>query len=123
MIIMMDIYLWAQLQQSQTQQRLEQQTKKEIIIKICAPFTNCVSEANNTQIDNAKDIDIVMPMYNFIEHYSKTSGSLWNYYRDKPFLDIGAIAYFSANINSALFKFKTKTAGITGYESAIKICQ
>ena len=32
------------------------------------PFTNCISEINNTQIDNAKDIDIVMPMYNLIEH-------------------------------------------------------
>ena len=34
------------------------------IIKNCTPFTNCVSEINNTKIDNAKDIDIVMPMYN-----------------------------------------------------------
>ena len=36
------------------------------IFKNCAPFTNCISEVNNTQIDNAKDIDIVMPMYNII---------------------------------------------------------
>ena len=34
------------------------------IIKNCTPFTNCVSEINNTKIDNAKDIDIVMRMYN-----------------------------------------------------------
>ena len=43
-------------------------------------FTNCISEINNTQIDNAKDIDIVMPMYNLIEYsdnYAKTTGSLW----------------------------------------------
>ena len=42
---------------------------------------------NNTKIDDAQDIDAVMPMYNVIEHndiYSKTSGSLWKYYRDKP---------------------------------------
>ena len=40
---------------------------------------------NNTQVDNAKDIDIVMPMYNVIKYsdnYSKTSGSLWQYYKD-----------------------------------------
>ena len=37
--------------------------KKNIIIKNCAPFTNCISQINNTQIDNAKDIDIVMLMY------------------------------------------------------------
>ena len=36
---------------------------KGVAFKNCAPFTNCISEINNTQIDNAKDIDIVMPMY------------------------------------------------------------
>ena len=39
---------------------------KKVIFKNCAPFTNSISEINNTQIDNAKDIDIVMPMYNLI---------------------------------------------------------
>ena len=46
-----------------------------------ASFTNCMSEINNTQIDNDKDIDIVMPKYSLIEYsnnYSKTSGSLWH---------------------------------------------
>ena len=55
--------------------------------KNCAPFINCISEINNTQIDNAKDIDIVMPMYNLIEYsdnYAKTSGSLWQYFGDEP---------------------------------------
>ena len=40
---------------------------------------------NDTEIDNAQDIDIVMPMYNLIEYsdnYSKTSGILWKYYKD-----------------------------------------
>ena len=41
---------------------------KKVIFKNCAPFTNCISEISNTQIDNAKDIDIVMPMYNLIEY-------------------------------------------------------
>ena len=56
-------------------------------IKYCAPFINCISEINNTQIDNAKDIDIVIPMYNLIEYsdnYAKTTGSLWQYFRDEP---------------------------------------
>ena len=60
---------------------------KGVAFKNCAPFINCISEINNTQVDNAKDIDIVMPMYNLIEYsdnYVKTSGSLWKYYRDKP---------------------------------------
>ena len=60
---------------------------KGATFKNCALFTNCISEINNTQIDNAKDIDTVMPMYNLIEYsdkYSKTCGSLWQYYRDEP---------------------------------------
>ena len=62
-------------------------TNKKVIFKNCAPFTNCISEINNTQIDNAKDIDIVMPMYNLIEYsdnYAKTTGSLWQYCKDIP---------------------------------------
>ena len=58
-----------------------------VAFKNCAPFTNCISEINNTQIDNCKDIDIVMPLYNLLEesdNYPKTSGSLWQYYRDEP---------------------------------------
>ena len=39
---------------------------KGVAFKNCAPFTNCISETNNTQIDNDKDIDIVMPMYQCI---------------------------------------------------------
>ena len=41
---------------------------KSVVFKNCAPFTNCTSKLNNTQVDNAKDIDIVMPMYNLIEY-------------------------------------------------------
>ena len=41
-------------------------TNKKVIFKNCAPFTNCISKINNTQIDNAEYIDIVMPMYNLI---------------------------------------------------------
>ena len=60
---------------------------KKVIFKNCAPFTNCISKINNTQIDNAEYIDIVMPMYNLIEYsdnYSKTSGSLWQYCKEIP---------------------------------------
>ena len=55
-------------------------TNKKVIFKNCAPFTRCISKINNSQIDDAEYIDIVMPMYNFIEYSdncSKTSGSLW----------------------------------------------
>ena len=43
-------------------------TNKKVIFKNCAPFTNCISEINNTQVGNARDLDIVMPMYNLIEY-------------------------------------------------------
>ena len=49
------------------------------------PFTDCRSETNNTQVDNAKYIDTVMAIFNLIEwsnNYSKTSGSLWQYFKD-----------------------------------------
>ena len=54
-------------------------TNKKVIFKNCALFTNCMNEINNTQVENVKDIDIVMNMYNLIEYsnnYAKTSGSL-----------------------------------------------
>ena len=53
---------------------------KEVIFKNCAPFINFKSEIHNTEIDNAKDTNIVMPMYNLIKYsdnYSKTIGNLW----------------------------------------------
>ena len=59
---------------------------KGVRFKNCAPFTKCTSRINNTDIDTAQDIDIVMPMYNLIEcsdNYSKTSGSLWQYSKDE----------------------------------------
>ena len=60
---------------------------KSVIFKNCAPFTKCISKMNDTEIDDAQDIDTVMPMYNLIEYsdnYSKASGSLWQYYKDGP---------------------------------------
>ena len=65
--------------------RRADERNKGVTFKNCAPFTKCISRTNNTDIDNAHDIDIVMPMYNLIEYsdnYSKTSGSSWQYYKD-----------------------------------------
>ena len=50
-------------------------TNRKVIFKNCASFTNCISKINNTQIDVAKDIDIVMPMYNWIEY----GGAYWKF--------------------------------------------
>ena len=57
---------------------------KNLTSKNNAPFRWCITNINNTFIDNAEDLDIVIPIYNLLEYsdnYSMTSGSLWNYYR------------------------------------------
>ena len=80
---------------------------KGAIFKNCAPFIKCISKMNDTEVDNAQDIDIVIPMYNLIEYsnnYSKTFGSLWQYYKDEP----------NDNLADAKsFKSKVKITGST----------
>ena len=66
-------------------------TNKSVAFKNNASFINCMSKINGVQIDNAKDLDAVMPMYNLLEYsknYRKTTGSLWNYYRDESDGDV-----------------------------------
>ena len=86
---------------------------KKVIFKNCAPFTDCTSEINNTEVDDARNITLVMPVYDLIEYsgiYSKTSGNLWHYYRDEPALNNAAdiIGFPANNINSISFKFNQK---------------
>ena len=67
--------------------RQADERNKGVIFKNCVPFINCKTETDNIEIDNAKDTDIVMPMYNLIvysDNYSKTSGCLWQYYKCQP---------------------------------------
>ena len=81
---------------------------KGVIFKNCVPIINCKSEINNTEIDNTKDINIAMPMYNLIEYsdnYAKTCGSLLQYNRDKP--DDDDLE------DSESFEFKVKITGNT----------
>ena len=84
----------------------------------CAPFTGCISEINNTEIDHAKNIDAAIPMYNLIEYsenYSRTSGSLWQYYRDEQIIDNnGNIVNFPHAPDSPSFKYKEKITLRTG---------
>ena len=52
---------------------------KSVAFKNNAPFINCISKINDAKIDNAEDLDVVMPMYNLVEYsknYKKTTGSL-----------------------------------------------
>ena len=93
-------------------------TNKRVIFKNCAPFTNCISEINNTQIDNAKDIDILMPIYNLIEYsdnYAKATGILWQYFKDIPALNANdEINHFTEGNPTDSFNFKVKITGRTG---------
>ena len=81
--------------------RQADEREKGVTFKNCAPFTKCINRINNTEIDTARDINIIMPMYNFIEYidnYSKTSGSLWQYYKDDPNDNIVQSESFKSNI-------------------------
>ena len=81
---------------------------KAVAFKNNAPFTNCISKRNGIKIDNAEDLDVVMPMHNLLEYsknYRKTTGSLWNYYRDQPSNPLST--------NSGSFKYKTSIMGNT----------
>ena len=69
---------------------------------------NCISKINGIKIDNAEDLDVVMLRYNLLEYsknYRKTTGSLWNYYRDEPSDPLSS--------NSESFKYKTNIVGKT----------
>ena len=99
-------------------------TNKKVIFKNCAPFTNCISKINNTQIDNAEYIDIVMPMYNLIEYsdnYSKTSGSLWQYCKDIPAVDDdGDFVIFNGATDTDSLSFESKIIGKTNDDGDIE---
>ena len=75
-----------------------------------APFTNCISKINNVLIENSEDLDVVVSMYNLLEYsknYRKTTGSLWNYYRDEPNNPPASNYNADPITNSASFKYKT----------------
>ena len=81
---------------------------KSVAFKHNAPFINCISKTNGVKTGNAEDLDVVMPLYNLLEYsksYKKTTGSLWNYYRDEPSNPLSS--------NSESFKYKTSITGNT----------
>ena len=80
-----------------------------MVFKNNAPFINCISKINGIKIDNAEDLDVVMPMYNLLEYsknYGKTTASLWNYYRDEPNSDTDDSEIMHSIINSESFDYK-----------------
>ena len=89
---------------------------QKVVFKNCALSTDCISEINNTEKDNAKHTDVIISTHNLKEYsnnYSKTSRSLQQYYRDETALtDARAIANFHAVDNSAQFKFNKIITGV-----------
>ena len=80
-----------------------------VTLKICAPFTKYIIHINDEHVDNADNLDIIMPMYNLIEYgdnYSDTSGSLWQFKRDEQNMNDGNPANITAN-DSSSFKYKS----------------
>ena len=83
----------------------------KVAFKNCAPFRKCRTEINETFVDEAEHINIVMPMYNLVEYsdnYSDTSGSLWQFKRDEieGDVDLTVNAQHIPN-NSSSFKYKS----------------
>ena len=96
-------------------ERYRDEMNRQVILKNNVPFISCISKINGVLVENAEDLDIVMPMYNLLEYsknYSKTSASLWNYYRDE--LAVATNDNIDPNknvINSKSFKYKTSITG------------
>ena len=90
---------------------------RRLTLKNSVPFISCISKINGELVENAEDLDIVIPMYSLLEYsknYEKTSGSLFNYYRDEP--NEAEIAHDNGAINISIrnsksFDYKTKIVG------------
>ena len=90
---------------------------RPLILKNNAPFVLCITRINGELIEDADDLDIVMPMYNLLEYsknYRKTIGSLYNYYRDESSDDNDNYNFGNIKVvNSEAFKCKNKIIGNT----------
>ena len=88
---------------------------RKLILKNNAPFVSCITRINGELIEDAGDLDIVMPVYNLLEYsrnYRKTIGSLYNYYRDELTNDNNNNNFANRNVvNLNNFKYKNKIIG------------
>ena len=88
---------------------------RPLILKNNAPFVSCITRINNELIEDADDLDIVIPMYNLLEYsknYRKTIGSLYNYYRDELNDDANLNNFANNNVvSSNSFQYKNKIIG------------
>ena len=91
---------------------ISEKRNKPLILKNNATFVSCITRINGELIEDADDLDIVMPMYNLLEYsknYRKTIGSLYNYYRDELSNDNDDNNFRNIKVvNSNSFQYKNK---------------
>ena len=112
-----DAYVWVKGTITVTNPNNNANFDRRLTLKNNAPFISCVSKINGELVENAEDLDIVIPMYNLLEYsknYEKTSRSLFNYYRDEP--NEAEIANDNGVINISIrnsksFDYKTEITG------------
>ena len=84
----------------------------QVALKNCAPFTKCMTKIDGTTIDDAEDLDLVMPMYNLVEYsskYSEAIGRMWFNSKDEA----TTFNTNNANNNFKFFDYKAKLLGQT----------
>ena len=112
-----DAYVWVKAKITVTNPNDNANFNKEVTLKNNAPFISCISKINGELVENAEDLDIVMPMYNLLEYsknYEKASGYLFNYYRDETSeitIRAGNNAINTSIRNSESFDYKTEITG------------
>ena len=112
-----DAYLWVKGTITVTNPSSNVNFDRRLTLNNNAPFISCVSKINGELVENAEDLDIVIPMYNLLgysKNYEKTARPLFNYYRDEPSEDEIANDNGAINIsirNSKSFDYKTKILG------------
>ena len=112
-----DAYVWVKGKITVTNPNDNANFNKELTLKNNAPFISCISKINGGLVENAEDLDIEIPMYNLLEYnknYEKSSGSLFNYYRDEASETTIGAGNNAINIsirNSKSFGYKTEIKG------------
>ena len=97
--------------------KIRDKRNRPLPLKNNAPFVSCITRINGELIEDANDLDIVIPMYNLLEYgknYRKTIGSLCNYYRDELSDDADDNNFDNIKVvNSNTFNYKNKITGNT----------
>ena len=112
-----DAYVWVKGTITVTNPNNNANFDRRLTLKNNAPFISCASKIYGELVENAEDLDIVIHMYNLLEYsknYEKTSGSLFNYYRDEPNeveIANGNGAVNTSIRNSKSFDYKTEITG------------